>query len=47
MSISNGKREVIEKLKKWLNEESIDFAIEEHPYLDIKLILKIQIKQLF
>ncbi len=34
------KKEVIEKIQKWLKEESIDCTQEEHPYLDFKIDTK-------
>ena len=40
MSKINGKKEVVEKIQKWLNEESIDFAKVEQSYLDFKFDIK-------
>jgi hypothetical protein len=40
LSKINGKKEVIENIQKWLNDESIDFTTEEHPYLDFKIDTK-------
>ncbi|MGZ5511404.1 MAG: hypothetical protein ACXWFC_13170 [Nitrososphaeraceae archaeon] len=46
LSKSNGKKEVIEKIQKWLNEESIYFTMEEAPYLHIQnLDFQINIKK--
>ncbi|HEX7258507.1 MAG TPA: hypothetical protein VF242_10650 [Nitrososphaeraceae archaeon] len=36
MSKINGKKEVVEKIQKWLSDESIDFAKVEQSYLDFK-----------
>jgi hypothetical protein len=40
LSESIGKKEVIEKIQKWLNEESVDFTTEENPYLDFRIDTK-------
>ncbi len=40
LSESNVKKEVIEKIKKWLEEESIKFSIVEEPYSDFRLDIK-------
>jgi hypothetical protein len=40
LSKSNGKKEVEEKIKKWLDEESIKFTTKEEPYLDFQLDIK-------
>jgi hypothetical protein len=37
---SNGKKEVIDKIQKWLNDESIDFTTEENSYLDFRINIK-------
>ena len=37
MSKTNGKKEVLEKIKKWLDEESIKFTTKEEIYLDFQL----------
>jgi hypothetical protein len=40
LSKTNGKKEVLEKIKKWLDEESIEFTPEESSYLDFQLNIK-------
>ncbi len=40
MSESNVKKEVIEKIQKWLDEESIKFSKVEEPYSDFRLDIK-------
>ena len=40
LSESNVKKEVIEKIKKWLEEEFIKFSIVEEPYSDFRLDIK-------
>jgi hypothetical protein len=40
LSESIGKKEVIEKTQKWLNEESVDFTTEENPYLYFRIDTK-------
>jgi hypothetical protein len=41
MSKANEKKEVIEKIHKWLIEESIDSTKKEHPsYLDFQINIK-------
>ena len=37
---SNVKKEVIEKIQKWLDEESIKFIILEYPYSDFNVNTK-------
>lgn len=40
MSESTGKQEVLEKIQKWLNAESIEFTMKENQYLDFQLDIK-------
>ena len=40
MSESNGKKDILQKIKKWLNEESIESTMKENEYLDFQLDIK-------
>jgi len=40
LSESNIKKEVIVKIQKWLDEESIKFSVVEEPYSDFRLDIK-------
>jgi hypothetical protein len=40
LSKSNGKKDVLEIRKKWLDEESIEFTPEESSYLEFQLNIK-------
>lgn len=40
MSKANGKKEVIDKIKNWLKEESIEYGIVEQVYADFQADLR-------
>ena len=40
MAKSNGKKEVIEKIRKWLDEESIEFTPVDYPFAEFNVDTK-------
>jgi hypothetical protein len=40
LSKNSGKNQIKEKILQWLKDESIDFTMEENPYLDFQINIK-------